>query len=436
MATGTLLQSVGSILSIALLTSGGGSSTQWQLGQSGYTIAQVQAELGVLGFNVGPVSGHVTRPMISGAAQYVTTFGMQQGATFDAQLAQTIQDMGTVPDGSHGALVLAVQDDLKILGLYHDSLNGQWSSALSTAIDQFQSRAGLSTTHTLTAQTLASLAHLTAVHVTAANHWSYRAQSGDSLRALAFAAGLPYQGFARANNQHGSSLWAGQRIAWKTARVKAHTAAPTSPSTTPGNASSTTGSPGSGVATGVLANLQPVSDLVVLNPTASEAESLAQAESSGHMTVDVSVTGQWALLHPQLIKSLSSLGNELAISGYTGKNLNLLPKWGVDQELTWSVHVLASEVGTSPTFVIGGAAPNATVRATADKLNLVAMSPSLVLRAGPSPSEAANQTASALLDHLNQVVAIQGPINWSRLFSVLTSHHFVFETLGQIWANQ
>ncbi|MCL5115987.1 MAG: polysaccharide deacetylase [Firmicutes bacterium] len=435
MAAANLLQAVSSLLSVALLTSGGGSPASWSIGQEGYAQAEIQAELGVLGFNPGPVTGRVSEQMLKSADEYVATFGLQKNASFQSQLSATIHEMGTVPSGAHGALVLSVESDLSTLGLYHGTLNGQWSQSLTDALSTFEHQIGQANTQSLTASTLTTLAHLTAVAVTARHHWAYQAQPGDSLALLAFAAHLPYQGFALANNLHGTSLWAGQTINWKTAKAKAPATTPAK-SAPPPSAAASPGGGGSSTSTGVLANLKPVADLVVLDPSPSDVKALAAAEAAANVTVDVSVSGQWALLHAHLVKALAQLGNELAISGYSGDNLNALPKWGVTQELTWGVHAMASASGTAPTFYIGVEAPNATVTSVADGLNLVAMAPNTVVGEGRSVSGTTAALQAALLAHPNRVVEITGSVNWTALFAGLKAKHFVFETLGQIWANQ
>lgn len=432
MAAANLLQTVSSILSLALLTSGGASAAAWQPGQTGYTVAEVQAELGVLGFNAGPVNGRVSSAMIRAAEDYSAAFGITPNTAFDVQLNHTINAMGTVPSSAHGTLILSVEDDLKTLGVYGGTLRGTDTSLLTQAISAFQKDAGLATTGTLTAGTLVAIAHLTAVHVTAHHHWPYHAQPGDSMAALAFAGHFPYAGFLRANNQHGSTLWAGQIIHWRTAKASTPSQTTQSPQSSSPASQSPTSSTGTPVSTGVLANLAPVSDLVVMNPSARDVEALATAEGVAGVSLDVSVSGQWALTHPGLMKSLVGLNNEVAINSYSGVNLNSLPAWGVKQELTWAVRAVQTETGTAPTFVLMGAHPNSTVIKAADTLTLIAMSPNVVLPADSS----VKAVDAALVSHPNQVVEVSGTMNWASLFASLKAKHFVFETLGQIWANQ
>ncbi|NMP23332.1 peptidoglycan-binding protein [Sulfobacillus harzensis] len=424
-----------SILSIALVTSGGGSANFWQVGHSGYTVAEIQADLGVLGFNAGAVNGRVSGSLLQAADDYAAAFGLQSKAGIKTDLAVTLKVLGTVPSGTHGTVVLAVESDLKTLGLYHGPLNGQWSSALETAIKSFQTKLGQPGDGVLSAATLQNIAHLTAVRVTAQHHWSYQAQAGDTLRALAFAAGLPYQGFLNANNEHGSSLWAGQTIHWTTASAKPSKPAQ-SPSPTAPNHKSPPSSPtlpASPPSTGVLANLKPVADLVLLNPRTAEVRALIRAEESAHVSLDVSVSGQWALTHANLMQTLSRLGNELDLSGYSGENLNQLPGWGVQQELSWGMAAFQKSTGSAPTFLIMRAQPNQTVKQDADKLHLVAMAPNQVIRA---QKQRTATTIAALLAKPNQVVEVTVPLNWSGLFHTLKGKGFVFETLGQIWAGE
>lgn len=430
-----MAHAIGSILSVALLTSAGGPAKHWQIGQTGYRLAEVQAELGVLGFDAGPVNGHVSERMLQAADDYVAAFGLLPKTSVRADLKKTIQALGTVPSGTHGTLVLAIQNDLRVLGLYSGPLNGQWSPQLKGAIGAFDKKMGQPADDTLSASTLTLIAHMTAVRVTARHHWTYRVRPGDTMSALAFASGLPYRGFAAANNHNGAQLDVGQTIHWRTAspatpkKSGSHSApggskSPAPPSSPP---------PQSGGATGILANLKPISDLVVYNPSARDAEALMEAEQGDKVSVDVAVSGQWALTHPRLMRTLSRLGNELDLNGYSGQSLNSLPAWGVKQELTWGLHAFQDSLGRAPTFVITEAPPNTTVKSAADALKLVAMSPTEVLSSG---TNATKKTEAVLLSQPNRVVEVAEPLNWSKLFRDLKAKSFVFETLGQIWASE
>lgn len=429
-----MAQAIGSILSVALLTSGGGPAKHWQVGDTGYRVAEVEAELGVLGFDAGPVNGRVSQRMLQGADDYVAAFGLLAHRSVRTDLKKTIKAMGTVPGGTHGTLVLAVENDLRMLGLYHGPLNGQWSSQLKTAIQTFDHKMGQPADGTLSPSILTLIAHMTAVRVTARHHWAYQVRPGDTMSSLAFASGLSYQGFLNANHQHGAQLDVGQTIHWHTAR---HVSSKTSRSpSTPRDSKSPTSSSSpsqSGSSTGVLADLKPISDLVVYNPSASDVHSLMAAEEKAHVSVDVAVSGQWALTHPTLMHTLSRLGNELDLNGYSGQSLNSLPAWGVKQELTWGVHAFQDSLGRAPTFIISTAPPNSTVKSAADALKLVTMSPSEVLTSKKNRTERA---LAALLSHPNRVVEVSEPLDWPRLFRDLKAKSFVFETLGQIWAGE
>lgn len=429
MAAASLSQAISTVLSIALVTSGGTSGQSWRIGEMDYQVAVIQAQLGVLGFDAGPVTGEMTGRTLKSADEYVATFGLRNKSSLGAQLGDTIALMGTVPASAHGALILSVEADLKSLGLYAGPLDGQWSPRLGQAVRAFQNRVGQSQTGTLTAATLSEVAHWTAVAVAASHHWPYQAQSGDTLALLAWAAHLPFTGFTRANNSHGTEVLAGQAIQWRTAKPPAPQASkPPAPAPPPPAAAS--------APTGVLANLDPVSDLVLVQPTTSEVNALITAESTNSASIDVALTGQWALLHPDLVKALAQLGNEIAVTGYTGQSLNSLPPWGVTQELNWAVHAVSAETGTAPTFLLSMQKPLPSVDTAAHGANLVVMSPSLALPAGSSPASTTGAVEQALLGHANQIVALTGAVDWATLFQQLAAKHFVFETLGQIWANQ
>ncbi len=430
-----MAHAISSILSVTLLTSAGSPASHWQIGEKGYRVAEVQAQLGVLGFDAGSVDGQVSERMLQATDDYVAAFGLLPKTPVRTDLTKTIQALGTVPSGTKGTLVLAVENDLRILGLYSGPLNGQWSPQLKRAIGGFDKKMGQPTDGTLSAHILSLIAHMTAVRVTARHHWAYRVRPGDTMSSLAFASGLPYQGFAAANNQHGAQLDVGQTIHWRTAspaspkKSRAHSI----PGGTKSSAPSSSTPPQSGGSTGVLSNLKPISDLVVYNPSATEARALIQAEQSDNVSVDVAVSGQWALTHPTLMHTLSRVGNELDLNGYSGQRLNSLPAWGVKQELSWGLHAFQDSLGRAPTFVISDAAANTTVTSAADALKLVIMNPNDVITSGPNVTQ---KTETALLSQPNRVVEVSKPLNWSELFRDLKAKSFVFETLGQIWASE
>ncbi len=434
MSGGTLAHAISSVLSIALLTSGGSSPANWQAGAHGYTVAEVQSQLGVLGFNPGPVTGQMSPQLLQSADEYASAFGVKRRVPWAQQLDATIHAMGTVPTVTQGALVLSVEDDLGKLGLDSAPLTGQSAARLTAAIKAFQQQVALPQTGTLTAPTLASLAHWTAVRVTASHHWPYQAQPGDSLSLLAWAAQLPAVGFEAANNEHGTSVDQGQPIHWATKTI---TTPPSPPPKSPTKPSSLTppSSPTPGT-TAVLANIRPVSDLVVMTPDASQVNSLLDAEAGTRVSVDVAVTGEWAELHPGLVKALQQAGNDIAVTGYSGKNLNVLPRWGVLQELNWAVHAVRSSTGQSPTFLFAVQRADPVVIQAAGSLNLVPMSAQAVVHGSSALSATTAQLQQALLAHPNQTVALQGAVDWPVLLRDLNSQHFVFESLSQIWAGQ
>ncbi len=437
--TANLWHAVGTLLSVALLTSGGGAHQAWRNGEQGYGVAQLQAELGVLGFSPGPLNGHLTERVWQSMDSYASTFGIHASQSLASQVSETLTEMGTVPQSARGPVIGAVQQDLTILGVYKGPISAHWSAAMAHAVMALQRQVGLPTTGALTATTLTTLAHLAAVSVTARHRWKYYAQPGDTLVTLAYAAHLSYPGFARANDAHGSELLAGQLVRWTTRppsprkRVKkpAHQARATPPpSPPPAHAA-----PSTGTDSGVLANLKPLADLVLVNPGTTQALALMAAEQTVANRIDVAVSGQWALMHPALIKELTVLGNGLAIDGYSVANLNSLPVWGVRQELSWSRNILTSETGTAPTFVFTLANPNAMVVAAASQTRLIPVAADDVV-SGRKASATTMSLEQALLSHNEQTVAVSGPVNWTALFQYLGRHQFVFETLGQIWAGQ
>lgn len=432
-----LAGTISSILSVALLTSGGSPAKSWQIGQTGYPIAEVQAQLGVLGFDSGPVTGRVSRQLLKAADRYVTSFGIRPKQPLEMQLSGTLTAMGTVPQSAHGPLILAVESDLMQLGLYHGALHNVWSQSLTQAVKSFDSKVGVASTVGLTSVNLTALAHWTSVAVAARHHWFYVAQPGDSLDLLAWAARLPVSGFSEANHVHGGTLAVGQPIRWIV-----NLPVPRTPHSTPlhssAPASSSPPSPSHSASptTAVLANIKPVSDLVLMNPDAEQVQSLLTAQAVAGQPLDVAVAGDWALIHPGLIKSLAKAGDEIAITGYTTANLNTLPAWGVSQELRWSVGVMKSELGAVPTFLVTPVAADSTVVEAANRVHATPMSAAVLV---PSMASAPAQTTAvikALLAHANEIVAVSGNLDFTKLFQKLSSEGFVFETLGQIWAGE
>ncbi|MCY0880285.1 MAG: hypothetical protein OWU84_15285 [Firmicutes bacterium] len=428
------------LLSLALVSSAGNSAQPWQLGASGYAVAKTQADLGMLGYDVGPVTGVMNERTLSQAARFEAAFGVSPGA-LDARLATTVRSMGAVTGPLQGPVVLALESDLAQLGLYAGPYATRETPALSQALEQARQNLGLPATASISGTLLSAIAEATAIRVTARHDWTYRAQPGDTLSFLAWAAGLPLAGFERANPSPGNRVQVGQLIRWEV--LAPPPVVPKKTKTTPPASRTQKSSPSRPISTstlppvtGVLANLKPVSDLVVMNPTSKEASALIAAEDSSHEAVDVDVAGEWAVTHPQLMNALKALGNEIAISGYTGANLDALPRWGIAQELSWAQRAVAAEVGTPPTYLILAHRPTPSVRALASRDNLIIMTPSVVILSSHSTRRTTAQVAAALLTHPNQIVVVNAPVRWRELFRELRRHHFVFETLGQVWASE
>lgn len=433
--TVNLWHSVGTLLSMALLTSGGGTHQVLNTNKPGYTVAQVQADLGVLGFSPGPITGRLSESVWQSLDVYASTFGLKSSQNFSSQLSDFLNRMGTVPQSAHGPVIEAVEQDLKMLGIYQGPLRSRWSVRLADAVLTLQREMGLPGTGTLTSTTLTDLAHLAAVSVTAHHHWTYYAQPGDTLLELALAAHLSYSGFARANNAHGTELFVGQLVHWATnsapgpkghvkpVRQEPKPTAPPPPSASHGNGG------------GVLANLKPISDLILVNPNAAQATAIISAEQAVTDRIDVAVSGQWALMHPTLVKELAGLGNGLAIDGYSGVDLNLLPMWGVQQELSWARKVVTAETGTAPTFLFTLDDPSDMVVRVASETALIPIAADEIVT-GTQTGPATKALAQALLNHSEETIATSAPVDWSALFQYLDQHQFVFETLRQIWAGQ
>ncbi|MCY0898318.1 MAG: hypothetical protein OWU33_05180 [Firmicutes bacterium] len=436
MAAGNFTSWVHVLLSLALVSSGGGH--EWQHGSCGFSVAQLQAELGVLGYDAGPVTGVMNARTINAAASFEADFG-PSGGPLSSRLAQLLTRMRPFHNRLEGPLVLAMESDLHQLGLYRGPYRSEESPSLRDGLNQFAEELNMTPSTTISGPMLLTLAHATAVRVTAEHHWAYRAQPGDTLSFLAWAAGLPLSGFERANPSPSNRVQVGQPIVWKAVPPKvvppprSSPQQPMSHSQSPTSTASATGVP---PITGVLANLDPVSDLVVMNPTDAELLALIQAEKARWEVVDISVTGAWALTHPGLIARLKALGNEIAVNGYTGTNLNELPSWGVSQELSWAKRAVASAAGSDPGYLVMTQRANALVSQVATRDNLIVMNPSAIITPARTPRLTTKALVSALLTHPNQIVLLDAPVVWPLLFRDLAHHHFVFETLGQVWASQ
>ncbi len=431
MGTGSL---VAAMLSLALLTPSASAQPIFNLSTSGTTVAQLQGELDVMGYNAGPVTGHVNDQTLSAAAQFATQFGLVQRQSFQNQVSMALLSINPWPTQWHGTALLAVQDWLTSWKLYHGPLNGQMTRTTGTALKTMLARLGIKSS-TMTASDMELMAHLEAVRLAFGQHWVYVAQPGDELSQIAFSIGMPLSRLKALNSAHGGILWVGETVHWYGQRqTQPKKSAPAAQSTS--SVSSAHVSPAPPISTGVLTNIRPVAALVIANPNQIQVKSLiaAQAQSPSPVpTVDVSVSGQWALMHAGLVKQLEIMGDEVDLTGYSGMPLNQLPQNATEQELTWATSAFRALNETVPTFVVGPWIPTVSDKSAATALNFVMMTPSVVV------STSSVKCLDDLLTHPQGVVVAQGqaiPKNFSQFFRTLRSSHFAFLSLGQIWAQQ
>ncbi|MCY0907233.1 MAG: peptidoglycan-binding protein [Sulfobacillus thermotolerans] len=424
----------------------------WIQGHDPVAVATVQAQLDVLGYNAGPLTGQVTPNFYHSVANFVTQFGIGPKASFTTQVADIVRTLPALPSYVSGASVLAVQSWLQEWKLYQGALNGRMSPTLSQSVKKFQTIAGLSATGVLNGPTLSALAHLATVRVAAHKRWTYAAQPGDKMRLLAWAAGVPLKTFERANAEHGTLLWVGQPVVFYP-KVSAHTNPIQKPdkrassprvkipahrdlSSVQSQPAAQSSSGSSTPSTGVLSNLQPIAAFVLYDPQKAVIQALLSAQKRyPHALIDVAITGEWALTHTRLMKALAKSGNEIIMDGYSGVSLNTLPDWGIRQEVTWSVKALSQTTGQTPVFISQSVPFQSSVLGEISAQNVIALSPSVVV----TQSHWATVMVHALLDHPEGVVgSVYGPQSsqgWDRVFQRLATDHFVFLTLGQVWAN-
>ncbi len=443
---------IASVLSMSLMASG--TAKPLQLKETDpVAVASLQANLDVLGFNAGAPNGHISASTYQAMTKFVTQFGQRSSEPINVQVAHIVRSLPDLGTHLSGASILAMQSWLARWRLYHGALNGQSSTALIHALNLFQQDTGIPRTNQFNGQTLATLAHLAVVSEAISHHWQYTVEPGDQMRQLAWVAHIPLKQFEAMNGQHKQVLWVGQVIHFTQTAKKMHpphqpthhrrpsepiTKKKTRPFKTLHH-SSTTRKPASSSpapSTGVFSNIQPIAAFVVYNPSSSSLTALLQAQKSyPHDFIDVAITGQWAINHSDMMKKLAQRGNEIVMSGYTGVSLNQLPEWGVRQEIQWSQRAFEDAIGNKPAFVTQSAPFSPKIRNDLSALNVVSLSANVM---APSPWSTAN-TVSMLLTHPDQIVGTivypNSITGWQGFFRQLQHHHFVFLSLGQIWAD-
>ena len=445
MSTGNL---VATILSLALLTPAGSNHPALNAGGKGVLVAQLQADLDLLGYNAGPVTGIVNGQTLNAVDQFVTQWGLAAHTQLSQQVVKELDAIQPWPTPWHGTSLLAVQDWLSGWGLYQGSLSGQWNTATQNALEKFLHDAGIQNSGLSTAD-LSLMAHLEAIRVAYLHHRTYHAQPGDQLSQIAWTINMPISTLQTLNPAHGSVLWINQVVHWTKAisspvsqkRRRPSTKASGGIKAPQGKAKSQTAknpavSSPTPVGTGVFSNIRPVAALVLANPSLTQIQSLIEVQSvwKGPIPLlDVAVSGQWALLHPEWIKKLSQMGDEVDVTGYSGIALNQLPKAAATEELNWVTQAFRIIGDPVPTFVVGPWVPSVADKEAAAALNFSLMTPTTVVSASPSAC------LNALLRNPQGIVVATSnaiPHNFQNFFETLTGDHFSFLTLGQIWAQQ
>ncbi len=302
---------------------------------------------------------------------------------------------------------------------------------------RMEQKLGIRPSRSLNGPVVLSLIHLWGIHQAFVHDWIYRAEPGDTLTEVALATGQSTATVARDNPQHGAILWVGQRVNWS-APVKP--SAPQPPkSVTPELVPPSKPSSGQSVPhpsaplTGVLANLNPLAGLVLMNPSAHCLKTVLKVDPAFE-PVAAAVEGQWALLHRQLVAAWVARGHSLAVDGYSTTALAKLPLAAVSQELSWSEAVVRRITNTNqPTAVVlpttGGYAVDA-----ARNQYLSWLTPSVKVTAAGGrrwPAIVVHQ----LLVHPNQLVAVSPPSwsgAWPTLFANIHRRRIILETLRQI----
>ncbi len=458
------------VVSLSLMTPG--SLTAQQLsGQDPVSIAQIQSDLDVLGMNGGPVNGRLSRETYQSAENFVTQFGQSPGVSLAVHLQEIVGSLPDLGPDVSGASVVAVQSWLQAWHLYSGPVNGHMNLRTKKAVRQFQRLDALPVNGLLNGPTLESMAHLSVVRQAYLRHWTYRAEAHDLMSEISWATGIPLKTLEEANPQHGTVLWVGQVVHFQVPKRDKAASQPSPASVPPvgvgkkerqspplsgapepvthsakakapnkakqkGTPAAITPPSGSAPAQGVYSNLQPIAALVLYNPDGKGIAALLDAQKIyPHDLIDVAVTGEWVVDHPAEMAELEHSGNEVIMDGYTGVSLNSLPSWGVRQEVQWSVRAF-QEAGLPSSAFISQAVPfNAASSAALGALNVLPMSPVLTV----TRVQWAQSLESGLLSHSEGVLGSsfvpQSPALWTQLFGALAPHHFVFLTLGQIWAN-
>ncbi len=459
---GVSMSLIASALSLSLLASGSIKSSQLN-GADPVAVASLQADLDVLGFNAGPLNGHISSASYPAVANYVTQFGQVPSQPLTKQVAHIVKSLPNLGTHLSGASVLAIQSWLAMWHLYQGPLNGQSSPTLIRDLNKFQQDAGIPVSNQFDGETLSTLAHLATIAAAVQHHWTYQAQQGDQMRQLAWATGIPLKRFEAMNPQHGKTLWVGQIVHFsmppkQTARRLQHHSSshrtsqhisthyqhpPASTAVSTPKSSPPSSSPPPSAKnlsphapSGVLSNIQPIAAFVVYNPSKSALQGLFEAQKMyPHDLIDVAITGLWAVDHPRTMKALSQSGNEMIMSGYTGVSLNQLPGWGIRQEIQWEERAIHDTTGSNPVFVSQAEPFTQGTSNQINAQNVISMPPNVMVT---SSHWLGSTAVSLLLKHSDQVVGStiypQSVAAWKQFFGQLQRHHFVFLNLGQIWA--
>jgi peptidoglycan/xylan/chitin deacetylase (PgdA/CDA1 family) len=420
------------LLAVALVT-GGAQSHPAGFAQPG-DVAQVQALLAVLGQRQNPVTGSIGARTWHELAEVTTRWGGWHTGTWATHLAELVAHRERTPAELSRQATLAVANDLHQLGLYTGPSTAQWSSALEQAWQQFLRHPSTDGHQASFGQDLVALANAAAVRASFIHHWRYPVGSKTSLTWIAWAAGTSVASLRAANHLSTTTTEIAVPTVLRIAAVNPPAAAKPRSAEVPSHrvVSPPPTTPATVTVTGVFANLRPLADLVDLNPSTRVATALIKAETRGHVTITVGVSGMWALTHRNLLRRLARAGNRIVTTGYTGRDVNRLPRWGVHQELSWAHAALASVLGTSPRYLVTRAPLKAQAQSVAAQLDFVPLAASVA-----TTSVSPTTVGRLLLQHTNQIVVEQGAFTeWATLFHWLGDHHFVFETPGQIWASK
>lgn len=446
---------IATALSLSLL-SPGSVPNSWSAGHDPVAVATVQAELDVLGFNAGPVTGRLTQRFYQGTSNFVTQFGQPSGTSLETQLTAVVSGLPDLPARLSGASVVAIQSWLRSWKLYRGQLNGRMTQSLQAAVQKFQKEVGLPASGGLNGPTLTMMAHLAVVRMAAERRWAYAAEPGDRMSLIAWAAGISLKQLEASNSLHGQILWVGQRVHFHVPTAKKQGSAspngsakrrevpalpPTSSvshhqATAPSLSSPSPALVPTAAPTGVYSNLQPIAAFVLYDPRSQVLTALLAAQKLyPHDLIDIAVTGEWALTHSSLMGAVAKTGNEVIMGGYSGISLNGLPAWGIRQEVSWSQKAVTQTSGQTPVFISQPVPFTASATSVVTALNIIAISPGITL----GPDTWGTSAPADLLDHPEGVVGSTfgpGSANgWESFFRTLGLHHFVFLTLGQIWAN-